>query len=336
MASKSERLVKKQQARLLRELNKKRQNKQITEEQIFELLNLPSKSRKKRLEEISVENVRKNVSRETSLLPRKLKTQQEAKTKSKVAPKKVIKARTRQIAKISKSKVTPKAISFRAKNEKIKKSKAELHEIRSKASKKAYQTKIGKMSPEELKEYNRRQGERLQQAKKQKEYKKRVKEISDILNYDVDIFESGDEAIQNEDRFSVTDTVSPEDFSITEAIRERFIEAEKESPIEYKVLGRREWRYINIAEFGLVSDFDDIVNEHELNGTLKNYISWLYEQQEALVGYIDDMLELKYPDIHYDMAIEHLQTIYSIIQGGAMDMARAVEIGERQESINGF
>ena len=48
------------------------------------------------------------------------------------------------------------------------------------------------------------------------------------------------------------------------------------------------------------------------------------------------MLELKYPDIHYDMAIEHLQTIYTIIQGGAMDMAQAVEIGERQESINGF
>lgn len=336
MASKSERLAKKQQARLLREINKKRQNSQITEEQIFELLNLPSKSRKKRIEEISAKNVHKNVSRETSLPSRRLKAQQETKTKTKVAPKKVAKARTKQLTKISKSTVTPKAISFRAKKEKIKKSKEELHEIRSKAGKKAYQSKIGKMTPEELKEYNRRQGERLQQAKKQKAYKKQVKEISDLLNYDVDIFESGDEEIQNEDRFSVTDKVSQEDFSIIEAIRERFIEAEKESPIEYKVLGLRETRYINIAEFGLVSDFDDIVNQHEINGTIKNYISWLYEQQEALVGYIDDMLELKYPDIHYDMAIEHLQTIYSIIQGGAMDMAQAVEIGERQESINGF
>lgn len=336
MASKSERLAKKQQARLLREINKKRQGVQLTEAQLFELLNLPSKSRKKRIEELSVENIRKNVSRETSLPTRKLKTQQETQTKTKVVPKKFSKARTRQLAKISKLKVTPKAISLRATNPKNKKSKKELHEIRSKASKKAYQTKIGKMTPQELKEYNRRQGERLQQGKKQKAYKKQVKEISDLLNYDVDIFESGDEAIKNEDRFSVTDTVSQEDFSIIEAIRERFIEAEKESPIEYKVLGRREFRYINIAEFGLVSDFDDIVNEHETNGTLKNYIAWLYEQQEALVGYIDDMLELKYPDIHYDMAIEHLQTIYSIIQGGAMDMEQAVEIGERQESINGF
>ena len=336
MASKSERLAKKQQARLLREINKKRQGAQLTEAQLFELLNLPSKSRKKRIEELSVENIRKNVSRETSLPTGKLKTQQETQTKTKVVPKKFSNDRTRQIAKISKSKVTPKAISLRATKPKNKKSKEELHEIRSKASKKAYQTKIGKMTPEELKEYNRRQGERLQQAKKQKAYKKQVKEISDLLNYDVDIFESGDEAIQNEDRFSITDTVSQEDFSIIEAIRERFIEAEKESPIEYKVLGLRETRYINIAEFGLVSDFDDIVNEHEINGTLKNYISWLYEQQEALVGYIDDMLELKYPDIHYDMAIEHLQTIYSIIQGGAMDMAQAVEIGERQDSINGF
>lgn len=336
MASKSERLAKKQQARLLREINKKRQNAQITEAQLFELLALPSKSRKNRIEEISAENVRKNVSHETSLLPRKLKTQQEAQTKSKVVPKKYAKARTKQLTKIRKSKLTPKAISLRSTKPKIKKSKEELHEIRSKASKKAYQTKIGKMTPEQLKEYNRRQGERLQQAKRQKAYKKQVKEISDILNYDVDIFESGDEAIQNEDRFSVTDTVSQEDFSIIEAIRERFIEAEKESPIEYKVLGRRERRYIDISEFGLVSDFDDIVNEHEVNGTLKNYISWLYEQQEVLVGYIDDMLELKYPDIHYDMAIEHLQTIYTIIQGGAMDMAQAVEIGERQGSINGF
>ena len=336
MASKSERLAKKQQARLLREINKKRQNTKITEEEVYELLSLPSKSRKKRIEEISAENVRKNVSRETSLPTRKLKTQQEAQTKTKVATKKFAEARTKQLTKIRKSKVTPTAISLRTTKPKIKKSKEELHEIRSKASKKAYQTKIGKMTPQELKEYNRRQGERLQEAKKQKAYKKQVKEISDILNYDVDIFESGDEAIQNEDRFSVTYTVSQEDFSIIEAIRERFIEVEKESPIEYKVLGLRETRYINIAEFGLVSDFDDIVNEHEINGTLKNYISWLYEQQEALVGYIDDMLELKYPDIHYDMAIEHLQTIYSIIQGGAMDMAQAVEIGERQDSINGF
>ena len=141
MASKSERLAKKQQARLLREINKKRQNVQITEAQLFELLNLPSKSRKKRIEEITLENVRKNVSRETSILPRILKTQQEAQTKSKVVPKKVVKARTRQIAKISKSRVTPKAISFRATKPKIKKSKEELHEIRSKAGKKAYQTK---------------------------------------------------------------------------------------------------------------------------------------------------------------------------------------------------
>ena len=336
MASKSERLAKKQQARLLREINKKRQNTKITEEEVYELLSLPSKSRKKRIEEISAENVRKNVSRETSLPTRKLKTQQEAQTKIKLVTNRFTKARTRQITKIRKSKVTATPISLRATKPNNKKSKAELHEIRSRASKKAYQTKIGKMTPQELKEYNRRQGERLQESKKQKAYKKQVKEISDILNYDVDIFESGDEAIQNEDRFSVTDTVSQEDFSIIEAIRERFIEAEKESPIEYKVLGLREFRYINIAEFGLVSDFDDIVNEHEINGTLKNYISWLYEQQEALVGYIDDMLELKYPDIHYDMAIEHLQTIYSIIQGGAMDMAQAVEIGERQDSINGF
>ena len=123
MASKSERLAKKQQARLLREINKKGQNAQITEAQLFELLNLPSKSRKKRIEEISAESVRKKVSHETSLSSRKLKTQQEKQTKTKVVPKKFSKARTRQITKIRKTKVTPTAISLHATKPKRKKSR---------------------------------------------------------------------------------------------------------------------------------------------------------------------------------------------------------------------
>lgn len=314
--SKKQRLAKKQQARLLREVTKMAQIKGASIEDL--MLDLVP-SNKIRTQQENVQQQRKtktNVSRET--LPRANKIVQTNKPR---------KTRRKQIEKVTTNRKSFSVDNYikktRLKKPQVKKTAEEIHKARVEGGRKAYQTKIAKMTPEQLAEHNRRVGERLQEGKHKKKLAKQLEESGvDLFNVDIEI----------EDDFEVPKTSeAPIQDDIIDRIEEMFRDIEELSPLSKISRTTHKLQWLDITEFGLVSDFNDIVSEHELNNSLMSYVQWLYSEEEELKMLVDKILEAKY----YEEGVEGLRVIYTIIQASPIDIETSMKIDYRQETING-